>query len=166
MLIVVLARYYRDYHAFFKVHNSLSAATVCFTNGCFDLIHPGHIKYLEEVRALGDFLVVGLNSDASVLRLKGCSRPIQDELSRATILCGLRSVDAVILFDDDTPLDLITALKPDILAKGADYSHENIVGRDVVEGNGGKVVLVPFTVGYSTSIIVERIKRGIGCLGF
>lgn len=136
--------------------------TLCFTNGCFDLLHPGHVKYLEDVKALGDFLVVGLNSDASVARLKGPGRPLQDERARALILLGLRSVDAVVRFEEDTPFDLIQALQPDILAKGGDYTPDNVVGRDIVEARGGKLVLVPFLPGHSTSAIVERIMTGRG----
>jgi rfaE bifunctional protein nucleotidyltransferase chain/domain len=136
--------------------------TLCFTNGCFDLIHPGHVKYLEDVRALGDFLVVGLNSDASVARLKGPSRPLLDEQARAMVLLGLRSVDAVVRFDEDTPLELIQALQPDVLAKGGDYTPETVVGREIVEARGGRLVLVPFLPGHSTSTIVERIKTGRG----
>ena len=139
--------------------------TLCFTNGCFDLLHPGHVKYMEDVRALGDFLVVGLNSDASVARLKGPSRPLQDELARARVLLGLRSVDAVIRFDEDTPYELIQALEPDILAKGGDYTPETVVGKAIVEARGGKVVLIPFLPGYSSSAIVERILSGRGVLG-
>jgi rfaE bifunctional protein nucleotidyltransferase chain/domain len=135
---------------------------LCFTNGCFDLLHPGHVRYLEDVRALGDFLVVGLNSDASVARLKGVSRPLQSETARAMILLGLRSVDAVVKFEEDIPYNLIKALQPDILAKGGDYTPENVVGRDVVEARGGRLVLVPFMPGCSTSKIVERIKAGRG----
>ena len=161
---MALDRYYPNHNAFLKSCPDRSSLVVCFTNGCFDLLHPGHVRYLEEVRALGGFLIVGLNSDASVTRLKGRGRPIQNEVARATVLCGLRSVDAVIRFDDDTPLSLIAAIKPDILAKGADYTYEAVVGKDVVEKNGGKVVLVPFTVGYGTSDIVARIKGSIGCL--
>ena len=136
--------------------------TLCFTNGCFDLLHPGHVKYLEDVRALGDFLVVGLNSDASVARLKGPGRPLQDERARAAVLLGLRSVDAVVRFEEDTPFDLIKALQPDVLAKGGDYAPENVVGRDIVEARGGRLVLVPFLPGHSTSAIVERIAMGRG----
>ena len=154
--------YYPDAPAFLRAHPR-PPGTLCFTNGCFDLLHPGHVKYLEDVRALGDFLVVGLNSDASVARLKGPSRPLQDEAARAAILCGLRSVDAVVKFEEDTPLELITALQPDILAKGGDYTPETVVGREVVEARGGRVVLAPFLPGHSTSAIVERIKRGVGC---
>jgi D-beta-D-heptose 7-phosphate kinase/D-beta-D-heptose 1-phosphate adenosyltransferase len=136
--------------------------TLCFTNGCFDLLHPGHVKYLEDVRALGDFLVLGLNSDASVARLKGPSRPLQNELARALVLLGLRSVDAVVRFEEDTPLELIRALQPDVLAKGGDYTPETVVGREVVEARGGRLVLVPFLPGHSTSTIVERIRTGRG----
>jgi D-beta-D-heptose 7-phosphate kinase/D-beta-D-heptose 1-phosphate adenosyltransferase len=133
-----------------------------FTNGCFDLVHPGHVAYLDEVRALCDFLVLGLNSDASVARLKGESRPVQDERARALVLLGLRSVDAVVRFGEDTPLELITALQPDLLAKGGDYTPETVVGREVVEGRGGRLALIPFLPGHSTSRIVERIKKDRG----
>jgi rfaE bifunctional protein nucleotidyltransferase chain/domain len=136
--------------------------TLCFTNGCFDLLHPGHVAYLEDVRNLGDFLVVGLNSDASVARLKGPSRPLQDEAARARILLGLRCVDAVVRFEEDTPLELITALAPDLLAKGGDYTPDTVVGREVVEGRGGRLALIPFLPGHSTSRIVERIQTGRG----
>jgi len=156
-----LQHYYPDAQAFLQAHPH-RPATLCFTNGCFDLLHPGHVKYLEDVRALGDFLVVGLNSDASVARLKGPSRPLQDERARAMVLLGLRSVDAVIRFDEDTPLELITALQPDLLAKGGDYTPETVVGKDVVEARGGRLVLVPFLPGHSSSTIVERIRTGRG----
>ena len=159
-----LDRYYPDAQAFLQAHPH-RPATLCFTNGCFDLLHPGHVDYLEQVRALGDFLVVGLNSDASVARLKGPSRPLQDERARAMILCGLRCVDAVVRFEEDTPLELIGALQPDILAKGGDYTADTVVGRDLVEARGGRVVLVPFLPGHSTSAIVERIRTGTGVTG-
>lgn len=133
-----------------------------FTNGCFDLLHPGHVQYLEDCRALCDFLVLGLNSDASVARLKGPSRPVQDEWARARILLGLRSIDAVIRFEEDTPLELITALQPDLLAKGGDYTPGTVVGREVVEGRGGRLVLIPFLEGYSSSSIVKRIQSNRG----
>lgn len=136
--------------------------TLCFTNGCFDLLHPGHVQYLEDVRALGDFLVVGLNSDASVARIKGPSRPLQSESARAMILLGLRSVDAVVRFDEDIPFNLIQALQPDVLAKGGDYTPDTVVGRDIVEARGGRLVLIPFLPGHSSSMIVERIKTGRG----
>ncbi|MDR3671805.1 MAG: D-glycero-beta-D-manno-heptose 1-phosphate adenylyltransferase [Holophaga sp.] len=156
-----LEHYYPDAQAFLRAHPR-RPGVLCFTNGCFDLLHPGHVRYLEEVRALGNFLVVGLNSDASVARLKGSSRPLQDEQARAMILLGLRSVDAVVKFEQDTPLELITALQPDILAKGGDYTPETVVGRAVVEARGGRVVLVPFLPGHSTSAIVARIRSGRG----
>lgn len=133
-----------------------------FTNGCFDLLHPGHVQYLEDCRALCDFLILGLNSDASVARLKGPSRPVQDEWARARVLLGLRSIDAVIRFEEDTPQELITALQPDLLAKGGDYTPATVVGRDVVEGRGGRLVLIPFLPGHSTSTIVDRIKQDRG----
>jgi len=156
-----LDRYFPDAQAFLAAHPR-RPGTLCFTNGCFDLLHPGHVQYLEDVRALGDFLVVGLNSDASVARLKGPGRPLQDERARAMILCGLRSVDAVVKFEEDTPLELITALQPDLLAKGGDYTPETVVGRDVVAARGGRVVLIPFLPGHSTSAIEARIRSGRG----
>ena len=155
------ARFYPDARTFLEAHPR-GPGKLCFTNGCFDLLHPGHVQYLADARALGDFLVVGLNSDASVARLKGPSRPLQDETARALVLLGLRSVDAVVLFGEDTPLELITALQPDFLIKGGDYTPETVVGREVVEARGGRVVLVPFLPGHSTSAIVERIRRGAG----
>ncbi len=135
---------------------------LCFTNGCFDLLHPGHVQYLADARALGDYLVVGLNSDASVARLKGIGRPVQYEAARAAVLLGLRSVDAVIRFDEDTPLELLRALQPDVLVKGGDYTPETVVGRELVEGRGGRVVLIPFLAGHSTSLIEARIRSGRG----
>lgn len=156
-----LDRFFPDPGAFWRAFPERPRA-LCFTNGCFDLIHPGHVQYLEDVRALGDFLIVGLNSDASVRRLKGPSRPLQDEGARARILLGLRSVDAVVRFDEDTPLELIRALEPDILAKGGDYTPETVVGRDVVEARGGRLVLVPFLPGHSTTLIEDRIRSGRG----
>ncbi|HTK55617.1 MAG TPA: D-glycero-beta-D-manno-heptose 1-phosphate adenylyltransferase [Gemmatimonadales bacterium] len=132
---------------------------VVFTNGVFDLLHPGHVELLERSRAEGDLLVVGLNSDASVRRLgKGTERPIVPEASRARVLEGLAAVDCVVLFDEDTPLQLITALGPDVLVKGADYALDQIVGADVVTARGGKVVRVPLVSGFSTTSIVERLR--------
>jgi D-beta-D-heptose 7-phosphate kinase/D-beta-D-heptose 1-phosphate adenosyltransferase len=157
------ARYYPDARSFLAAHPN-RPATLCFTNGCFDLIHPGHVQYLEDARALGDFLVVGLNGDASVARLKGSSRPLQDETARAMVLLGLRSVDAVVRFEEDTPFELISELQPDVLVKGGDYTPDTVVGRDVVEARGGKLVLIPFLPGHSTSTIVERILTGRGVL--
>jgi D-beta-D-heptose 7-phosphate kinase/D-beta-D-heptose 1-phosphate adenosyltransferase len=130
---------------------------VVFTNGCFDLLHAGHVKYLQKARNLGDLLVLGLNSDASVRRLKGEKRPLIGEEERAHILAALDCIDYVVLFDEDTPLELITALKPHILAKGGDYTAEGVVGKDVVESYGGRVELVSFVDGKSTTNIIERI---------
>ena len=131
--------------------------TIVFTNGCFDLLHAGHVKYLQKARAMGDLLVLGLNSDASVRRLKGEKRPLISEEERAHILAALDCIDYVVLFDEDTPLELITALKPHILVKGGDYSVEGVVGREVVEAYGGRVELVTFVDGKSTTGIIERI---------
>ena len=130
-----------------------------FTNGCFELLHPGHVEYLTQARALGDVLVVGLNSDASVRRLKGAGRPLVEEADRAAVLAGLRSVDAVTLFDEDTPLELISALLPDVLVKGGDYDLDEIVGREAVERAGGEVRVLPFVEGYSTTEIMTRLKE-------
>ena len=130
---------------------------IVFTNGCFDLLHAGHVKYLQKARILGDLLVLGLNSDASVRRLKGPKRPLIDQEERAHLLAALDCVDYVIVFDQDTPLELITALKPHILAKGGDYSLDGVVGRDVVESYGGRVELVTFVDGKSTTNIIERV---------
>jgi rfaE bifunctional protein nucleotidyltransferase chain/domain len=133
--------------------------TIVFTNGVFDLLHPGHVRYLEVARSLGDALIVGLNGDASVRRNKGPSRPITPEPERAEMLAALASVDAVVIFDEDTPADIIMALQPDILVKGADWAADQIVGRDTVEARGGRVVRVPVEQGYSTTTILERVMR-------
>ena len=130
--------------------------TVVFTNGCYDLLHPGHLRLLEEARSLGDILVLGLNSDTSVRRSKGPSRPILPQEERAEIALALAAVDAVTFFDEDTPRDLIAALLPDILVKGADWSHF-VAGREEVEAAGGRVVTLPLQPGYSTTNIVERL---------
>ena len=129
--------------------------TVVFTNGCFDILHPGHVESLAQAKALGDVLVVGLNSDASVRRLKGAGRPLMSEADRAVMLAALRSVDAVTLFDDDTPLELISTLLPDVLVKGGDYDLDGIVGREVVEEAGGEVRVLQFVEGYSTTRILD-----------
>jgi rfaE bifunctional protein nucleotidyltransferase chain/domain len=134
---------------------------VVFTNGCFDLLHPGHVAYLEEARALGDALIVGVNTDASVARLsKGPGRPFTPEADRARVLAALTCVDRVVLFSEDTPLALITLLAPDVLVKGGDYRLDEIVGRDVVEARGGRVVALPFVPGYSTTGLIDRIRSG------
>ena len=131
---------------------------VVFTNGCFDLLHLGHVDYLEKARNLGDALVVGLNTDDSVSRFKGPQRPIQDQQSRARIMAALQSVDLVVFFNEDTPYKLISELLPQILVKGSDYLAENIVGADVVKNAGGVVKTIDFVPGYSTTQIVEKIK--------
>jgi len=131
--------------------------TVVFTNGCFDLIHPGHIDLLEKAAALGDLLVVGLNTDRSVTELKGPCRPATPEDDRARVLAALEMVDYVCLFDEDTPAELIAALAPDVLVKGGDYGLDEIVGRETVEGAGGRVVVVPLTEGYSTTDLIFSI---------
>ena len=129
---------------------------VGFTNGCFDLLHPGHVRLMTEARAACDRLVVGLNSDASVKRLKGKERPVQDQQARAEVLAALEAVDLVVIFEQDTPVELIRRVKPTVLVKGADYRIDEVVGRDIVEGLGGKVVLVDLVPGYSTTAIVQR----------
>jgi len=133
---------------------------IVFTNGCFDLLHPGHIRSLELARQLGDALVVGLNSDASVRQLKGQGRPVIAESERAEILAALESVDAVVIFDGPTPREVITALLPDVLVKGGDWPGDQIVGREEVEAAGGRVVSVPVVPGYSTTAILRRIREG------
>jgi D-beta-D-heptose 7-phosphate kinase/D-beta-D-heptose 1-phosphate adenosyltransferase len=134
---------------------------VVFTNGCFDLLHRGHVAYLEEARSLGDALVVGVNTDASAARLnKGPGRPVIQEADRARVLAALACVDRVVLFDEDTPLQLITLLEPDILVKGGDYKLNEIVGKEIVEARGGRVLALPFLDGYSTSVLIGRIRSG------
>jgi D-beta-D-heptose 7-phosphate kinase/D-beta-D-heptose 1-phosphate adenosyltransferase len=133
--------------------------SIVFTNGVFDLVHPGHVRYLRDARALGDVLIVGLNSDASVRRNKGAGRPIMPEHERGEVLAAVSSVDAVVLFDEDTPDAIVRAIQPDILVKGADWPADQIGGRDTVEARGGRVVRVPLETGYSTTAIVERIRR-------
>ena len=130
---------------------------IVFTNGCFDLLHPGHIHTLTEAKALGDVLVVAINSDASVKRLKGERRPILNQEERAVLLSALSVVDYVTTFAEDTPLEVIRLLLPDVLVKGGDWGADAIVGRDVVEANGGKVVLVPYQAGFSTTDLIERV---------
>jgi D-beta-D-heptose 7-phosphate kinase/D-beta-D-heptose 1-phosphate adenosyltransferase len=132
---------------------------IVFTNGVFDLVHPGHVRYLREAKALGDVLVVGLNSDSSTRRLKGAFRPFIPQRERVKILAALEMVDYVTVFEDDTPRDLIHAIAPDVLVKGGDYALDQIVGRKEVESAGGKVVTVPFVDGKSSSNVVDRIVR-------
>jgi D-beta-D-heptose 7-phosphate kinase / D-beta-D-heptose 1-phosphate adenosyltransferase len=130
---------------------------IVFTNGCFDLLHVGHVRYLEEAKALGDILIVGVNSDRSVRQLKGPDRPILPQEERAEVLSGLGCVDFVTVFDESTPLNLIAFLQPQILVKGGDWSKETIVGKDVVEKSGGEVVVLPFVDGSSTSNLIKTI---------
>jgi D-beta-D-heptose 7-phosphate kinase/D-beta-D-heptose 1-phosphate adenosyltransferase len=132
---------------------------VVFTNGCFDLLHPGHIETLEKARNLGDALVVGLNSNRSVRETKGAGRPIVPEWERAEVLAALECVDAVVIFDEPTPREIVAALLPDVLVKGGDWASDRIIGREEVEAAGGRVVSVPVLAGYSTSAMVERIRK-------
>ena len=136
--------------------------TVVFTNGVFDLLHPGHVRYLQQARRLGDALIVGLNADASVRRNKGPERPINPELERAELIAALECVDAVVLFDEDTPAQIIRAVQPDVLVKGADWPADQIVGRDTVEARGGRVERIAVEQGHSTTAIVEKIRRACG----
>ena len=133
--------------------------TIVFTNGVFDLLHVGHLRYLQHARGLGDALIVGLNSDRSVRTIKGPDRPITSEAERAEVLEALACVDGVVIFDEATPHDLITAIQPDILVKGADWAEDAIVGRDIVEARGGRVIRMAIEPGHSTSDIIDRIRR-------
>jgi rfaE bifunctional protein nucleotidyltransferase chain/domain len=154
-----------------KIHSHLSTLNsqldiwrsqglkIVFTNGCFDLLHRGHVEYLAKAADKGDVLVVGLNTDASVRRLKGESRPINDETDRATVLASLNCVDAVVLFDEDTPYELIKAVRPDVLVKGADYKPEDIVGYDIVTSYGGTVETVDLVEGYSTTGMIASLHQ-------
>jgi rfaE bifunctional protein nucleotidyltransferase chain/domain len=132
--------------------------TVVFTNGVFDILHPGHVRYLQDARREGDALIVGVNSDRSVKAIKGPSRPITPEHERAEVLAALECVDAVVLFDEDDPGRIIDRLRPDVLVKGADWAADRIVGRQTVEGRGGRVIRIPLTKGYSTSDIIKKIQ--------
>ena len=136
-----------------------SGEKIVFTNGCFDIIHRGHIELLAHTADLGDKLIVGLNSDISIQKLKGEGRPIIQEDSRAILLAALDFIDAIVLFSEETPLDLITTLKPDILVKGGDYKIDTIVGHKIVKENGGEVILIPFIDGFSSTNIINKIKN-------
>jgi D-glycero-beta-D-manno-heptose 1-phosphate adenylyltransferase len=139
----------------------LKSDRIVFTNGCFDILHRGHVEYLQEAAALGDRLVIGVNSDRSVQRLgKGLDRPINDQDSRALVLAALRCVDAIVIFDEDTPLELISAVQPDVLVKGGDWKPEDIVGSDVVKARGGEVRSLKLVDGFSTTRLIDRIKHG------
>jgi D-beta-D-heptose 7-phosphate kinase/D-beta-D-heptose 1-phosphate adenosyltransferase len=133
---------------------------VGFTNGCFDILHPGHVKVLTAARGACDRLIVGLNSDASVQRLKGEGRPVQDERARSEVLAALEAVDLVAIFDEDTPIKLITQIKPSVLVKGGDYARDQVVGHEIVEAYGGEVVLVEVLPGFSTTSLVNRARGG------
>ena len=132
---------------------------IVFSNGCFDLVHRGHVEYLAKAADLADVFILGLNTDASVSRLKGPSRPLQDEEARAILMAGFSFIDYVVHFDEDTPLELITEIQPDVLVKGNDYKIEDVVGYDIVQRKGGTVQTIELTEGYSTSIIVDKIKN-------
>lgn len=143
-----------------EIHDRKAAGETCvFTNGCFDIIHPGHVYLLKKASELGDFLVVGLNSDDSIKRLKGNSRPYNKVESRIEVLSAIRFVSYVLVFDEDTPLELITLVKPDILVKGGDYTPQTVVGREIVESIGGRVEIIPLLEGYSTSSTLDRIEK-------
>jgi D-beta-D-heptose 7-phosphate kinase/D-beta-D-heptose 1-phosphate adenosyltransferase len=149
----------RDQAIEFVARERSRGRVIVFTNGVFDILHPGHIRYLRDARALGDLLIVGLNSDRSVKALaKGPNRPINPEAERVEVLNALASVDAVVIFDEDTPHAIISALQPDILVKGADWGENAIVGRDIVEARGGRVARIALAEGYSTTKIIERIR--------
>lgn len=139
-------------------HARAAGKRVVFTNGVFDLLHPGHVRYLQQARALGDVLVVAINSDRSVRATKGADRPITPEEERAEILAALDCVDAVTVFDEETPFNVINELQPDVLVKGADWAHDAIVGRDIVEARGGRVVRIAVEPGHSTTTIVAKIR--------
>jgi rfaE bifunctional protein nucleotidyltransferase chain/domain len=132
---------------------------VVFTNGCFDLLHPGHLETLEKARSLGDALIVGVNSDRSVREMKGQGRPIMPERERAEVLTALACVDGVVIFDEPTPQEMVAALLPDVLVKGGDWANDQIIGREETEAAGGKVVSIPVVAGYSTSAMVEKIRN-------
>lgn len=132
---------------------------IVFTNGVFDILHRGHVEYLENAKKLGDKLIVGVNSNSSVKRIKGEKRPIVDEIDRATIISSLKSVDAVVIFEEDTPLEIITNIIPDVLVKGADWKVDSIIGREIVENNGGEVKTIQFLDNRSTTNIIENILR-------
>lgn len=144
---------------FVQNEDDLHRRKLVFTNGCFDILHRGHITYLAQARQLGGLLVVGLNSDASVRRLKGPGRPVNDQQSRALLLAALEMVDYVVLFEEDTPYDLILKVKPDLLVKGGDYDIDNIVGADFVRLRGGEVHTIPFVEGFSSSSIIDQLKQ-------
>jgi D-beta-D-heptose 7-phosphate kinase/D-beta-D-heptose 1-phosphate adenosyltransferase len=133
--------------------------TIVFTNGVYDILHPGHVRYLQAASALGDALIVGVNSDRSVRANKGPSRPVNPEAERAEVIAALSCVEAAIVFDEDTPHEIISRLQPDVLVKGADWAEDAIVGRDIVEARGGRVVRMPIEEGFSTTSLIEKVRR-------
>ena len=149
-----------DRAAQFTADVRMRGGKVVFTNGVFDLLHPGHVRYLQEARTLGNALIVGLNSDRSVRRNKGPERPITPEGERAEVLMALECVDAVAIFDEETPAEIIRRLQPDVLVKGADWAPDNIVGRDTVEARGGIVVRMQLSPGYSTTDLIRKVTSG------
>ena len=149
----------KDEIAELTTHLRAEGKKIVFTNGCFDIVHLGHVDYLEKARNLGDFLVVGLNTDSSVSRIKGPARPVCDEKSRSRVMASFGFVDAVVFFDEPTPKELIEAIKPDILTKGKDYTIENIVGADFVINGGGKVETIQLIDGYSTTAVIHKIQQ-------
>ena len=142
----------------FVTRNRQARRTVVFTNGVFDLLHPGHVRYLRDARREGDVLIVAVNSDRSVRAIKGPTRPVNPEEERAEVVAALACVDAVVVFDDETPQQIVSRLQPDVLAKGADWAMEAIVGRETVEQRGGRVVRIPLAEGHSTSAIIKKIQ--------
>jgi D-beta-D-heptose 7-phosphate kinase/D-beta-D-heptose 1-phosphate adenosyltransferase len=145
--------------AAFAARERASGRRVVFTNGVYDLLHPGHVRYLRAARAEGDVLIVGVNSDRSVRAIKGPGRPINPEHERAEVVAALSMVDAAVIFDEDTPHAIISAIQPDVLVKGADWPADQIVGRDIVEARGGRVVLIPVEQGHSTTTLIDTIRR-------
>ncbi|NOQ25326.1 MAG: D-glycero-beta-D-manno-heptose 1-phosphate adenylyltransferase [Bacteroidales bacterium] len=144
-----------SYLTYWKLKNQ----KIVFTNGCFDILHRGHVEYLAQAANHGDVLIIGVNTDSSVRRIKGETRPVQDEYARSILLASLSFVSAIVLFDDDTPYNLIKRVQPDVLIKGSDYSIKDIIGSDIVIAKGGKVITIDFIEGYSTTSIIEKLKK-------
>ncbi|MDQ7031715.1 MAG: D-glycero-beta-D-manno-heptose 1-phosphate adenylyltransferase [Desulfonauticus sp.] len=144
---------------FLKLKNKFKEKKIVFTNGCFDLLHVGHVDYLTRAKQLGDILIIGLNSDSSVKKIKGSKRPLNNEKDRATVLAALECVDFIILFEEDTPYRLIQAIQPDVLVKGGDWPIDRIVGKDIVEANGGQVISLSLIEGYSTTNLINKIIK-------
>jgi len=158
---LVEGKIYDDHTAFSAVLNQwrFLGYTLVFSNGCFDILHRGHVEYLAKAASLGDKLILGLNTDASISRIKGPQRPVQDEKSRATVMASLHFIDAVVFFDEDTPYELIKFVQPDVLVKGKDYKPDDIVGADIVKNRGGSIETIALTEGYSTTSVIEKIKK-------